>query len=314
MRISLLSLFVIAISVIGFTEDRRGLWVDLYKAEPVGFNGMIEDLSSVDVVFIGEAHRVDRHHQFQNDIVKALSATGKKVLLGIEMMEAEFQDSLDQYNKSEIDFDELATQTKWSENWKNYKDYQDILESVIQANGKVQALNANSDIIRAVGRNGLDELSEEDRETLPAEMNFDDPLYEKWLNQMLLVHMPFSKEILWKVYQAQVARDEMMAYQMANAWMELENTEEWIGVVLCGSGHCIYGNGTVSRYLRRLPDVKDRIVLMSESGDTVLTEQEKEMARDIEITHEDLRFLQRPIADYLHVIEENPTTKESDEE
>lgn len=310
MRISLLSLFVIVSSVIGFAEDRKGLWVDLYKAEPVDFNGMIEDLSSVDVVFVGESHRLDRHHHFQNDIVKALSATGKKVLLGIEMMEAEFQDSLNMYNKGEIDFDELATQTKWSEHWKNYKDYKDILESVIQANGIVQALNANSDIIRSIGRNGLDELSEEDRATLPVEMNFDDPLYEKWLNQLLLVHMPFSEDMLWKVYQAQVVRDEMMAYQMAEAWKSLENQDEWIGVVLCGTGHCSYGNGTVSRLLRHLPNLKDRIVLMSESGDIVLTQQEKEMSRDIEITHEDLRFMQKPIADYLHVIEEKDEESE----
>lgn len=297
--------FVAAIFILSncYADDRASLWVDLYKGEPIAFDDMITDLTSVQMVFIGEAHRVERHHNVQREIVQALFASGKKVLLGIEMLEAEYQETLDKFNRHEINFDELADQTEWAINWKNYADYKQILETVIANQGKIAALNANAGIIRSIGRNGLDSLKEEERNTLPTVMNFDDPLYEKWLNQIMLVHMPFTEDMLWKVYQAQVARDEQMAYQMAKAWKALDNQKDWIGVILCGSGHCSYGNGTVSRLLRHLPDVKDRVVLMSESGDTVLTEQEKEMTRDIEISHEDLRFLNRPIADYLYVTE-----------
>ena len=60
-----------------------------------------------------------------------------------------------------------------------------------------------------------------------------------------------------------------------------------------------YGLGTAARVRRRLPQAKDRIVLFSESGDLVLSPQERVMAREITITHEQLRQIDRPIADYL---------------
>jgi len=50
-----------------------------------------------------------------------------------------------------------------------------------------------------------------------------------------------------------------------------------------------------------LPQIKDRIVLFSESGDTVLSPQELAAARAISVSHEQLREINRPIGDYLHV-------------
>ncbi len=293
-----------------FAEERCLLWIDLYRGEPVAFDDMVDDLAGVGVVFIGEAHRVQRHHDLQAQIVGGLSSRGKKVLLGIEQMEANFQPQLDQYNRGEISFEELTELTNWTERWSNNKDYEEILEAAITGGGKVVALNAKAETIRAVGRQGLDKLEKDVRNELPQEMVFDEPLYEKLLNKLLLVHMAFSEDMLKKTYHAQVSRDEMMAQQMANAWSSLEKPKDWIGVVLCGSGHCSYGLGTVSRLARRLPGLKNRIVLMTESGDTVLTEKEKAMKREIELTHEDLRFLNQPIADYLHAIEQNPNSEE----
>jgi hypothetical protein len=44
-----------------------------------------------------------------------------------------------------------------------------------------------------------------------------------------------------------------------------------------------------------------RIILISESGELVLSEEEKRHAVPVDIRHEDLRFIRSPIADYLHV-------------
>lgn len=293
-----------------YSEERDSLWIDLYRGEPISFEDMTEDLAEVDIVFLGEAHRVQRHHDFQAQIVEDLSSRGNKVLLGIEQMEEHFQPQLEQYNNGKLTFDQLAEETNWSERWSNYKDYQAILETAIAGGGKVVALNAKAETIRAVGRQGLDGLEEDVRSELPKEIHLEEPLYEKLMNKLLMVHAAFSEDMFKKIYHAQAARDEMMAFQMANAMNQLESPNEWTGVVLCGSGHCSYGLGTVSRLQKRMPDKKVRIVLMTESGDTVLTEKEKAMKREIELTHEDLRFINRPIADYLHAIEENPNAEE----
>ena len=77
-------------------------------------------------------------------------------------------------------------------------------------------------------------------------------------------------------------------------------------VVVCGSGHVNYGLGTAARVRRRMPAVKERIVLFSESGDVELTPQERAAARPINVSHEQLRELGRPIADYLHAVSTKP--------
>lgn len=281
-------------------EQRCSLWVDLYMGEPVSLEEIVEDLVEVDVIYLGEAHRLNRHHQLQLQIVQALNAKGKRVLLGLEQMEHIYQPILERYNQGAIDFDELAKSTEWAKNWANYQDYREIVEAVREQKGTIIALNAPADVIRKIGRGGMNTLSEKERKSLPLEMQFDDPLYERLMNQLLMVHMPLTEEILKPVFHAQVSRDETMADRLAQAWRSLERSEDWVAVVLCGAGHCSYGLGIPDRFKRLVPESNERIVLMSESGDTEMTASEKAMMREIKITHEMLRFLQRPIADYLH--------------
>ena len=86
-----------------------------------------------------------------------------------------------------------------------------------------------------------------------------------------------------------------------NGYLTSEAGRGRTAVVLCGAGHVAYALGTPARLRRRLPDAKDRILLLSESGDLVLTAEERAMARPITITHDQLRQIDRPIADYVHV-------------
>ncbi len=70
--------------------------------------------------------------------------------------------------------------------------------------------------------------------------------------------------------------------------------------MLCGSGHVAYGLGMPSRVRRQLPQISDRVVLLSESGDLELSAEERAVSRPIQITHEQLLAIRRPVADYLH--------------
>ena len=76
-----------------------------------------------------------------------------------------------------------------------------------------------------------------------------------------------------------------------------------LAIVLGGSLHFTHGLGTPYLVKKKIPSLKDRIIMLSNSGDLVLSKMEKALSRDIKITHEDLRFLQTPIADYINVIE-----------
>ncbi len=282
---------------------RAEMLVNLYTGEPVAFDEMMDDLSQVEVIYIGERHGIDRHHRLQRQVISALSERDRPLVVGIEMMQQRFQPELDRYTRGELDFEELAAKTEWASHWSNYRDYRPILESARLRHATILALNADTAVIRRIGREGLAALSEEERATLPACINLEDQPYYDLLALQFMVHRHVTEETLKNMFAAQVARDETMAETMARYLLSAEGQGRQ-AVVLCGAGHCAYGYGTVARLRKRLPESDDRILIMSASGDVRLSEAMKRHARPIQITHaQRRRIIQTPLGDYLSVIE-----------
>jgi uncharacterized iron-regulated protein len=288
-------------------QTRAEMWLDLYTGEPVEFNDVISDLEQADLIFLGEHHTVARHHHWQQAIIEALNSSGRPLVVGLEMLARKFQPELDRYAIGEIDFDQLAETTEWGEYWGNYEDYKGILEWTREAGIKILALNAPLDVVRKIGRQGIEALTEEERSSLPQQMNLDDPPYFDLMKMQMMVHAGLTEDNLRKIFAAQVARDETMADTMAG-YLKSPAGKGRRAIVLCGSGHCSYGYGTVSRLTGRLPDARDRIVIISESGDMELSPEMAKYARDIEISHQQLRdVVRQPLGDYLSIIQPKPT-------
>jgi uncharacterized iron-regulated protein len=278
-----------------------GLWVDVYQGEPMPYENVLEDLATVRTIYLGERHTLQRHHEMQANILTDLAQKGLPLAVGLEQMESSQQSHLDRYNRGEIDFEQLAKATDWPKRWQNYQQYRPILEAARKWKAPVVALNAKSETIRQVARSGgVDRLAPELRRQLPAEMKLSDPPYEKALSLQMMVHVAATPQTLRPMIEAQIARDEAMAQTLC-AFMQSEQGRGRKVFVLCGAGHVAYGLGLPARVRRRLPDVKDRIVLLSESGEVRLSPTERAQARNIEITHEQLRALHLPVADYLCV-------------
>ncbi len=310
MLITVAGLFVsLAVSA---SAQRPAFWVDLKLGEPVSTEELLEDLAEVDVIYLGETHRLERHHRLQAEIVRELAASERPLIVGLEQIEARDQEGVDRYNSGALDFEGLAEAIAWEKQWNNYEAYREIVEAVREAGGRLVGLNGPHEVIRLVGKNGVEGIEADERASLPAEIFLDDPVYEKLLETLLLVHMSMEKGFLRKVFEAQAARDESMAAALVDAWKEqaAKSEKRPIAVVICGAGHCQFGLGMPDRVRRRLPEARDRIVLMSESGDLELTDEEKAMSRDIEIKHRDLEFIERPVADYLHATEPKPEEEE----
>jgi len=282
---------------------RAGFWVDLYFGEPITYDEMLDDLAAARVIYLGERHWLKRHHDIQMKIVADLAKRGVPLVLGLEQLESYQQPVLDRYNRGEIDFDKLAELTNWEKRWRGYEGYRPIVETAHKAGAPVVALNARSETIRKIARGGgIDKLDAETRKELPKEIQTDDLLYEKLLNLYMPVHAAATPDRLRPMLEAQIARDEAMAEALCK-FLNSQNGKGRTAVVLCGSGHVNYGLGTAARVRRRIPNVKDRVILLSESGDVVLTPAERAMSREIHITHDQLRAINRPVADYLHATE-----------
>ncbi len=293
-------LAVCAAACAGAAEQGRGsLWIDLAEGEPVAFGQMLDDLAGSRVIYLGERHTVGRQHQAQTQILAQLAARKVPLVLGLEQIEAVQQPIVDRFNRGELDFAQLAAALQWSQRWRGYEQYRPLLDVARQHGVPVLALNARSEVVRQIARcGGLAKLSAEMRRELPGQIELDDPPYRRLLEMQLAVHMAATPERMRPMIEAQIARDEQMADRLV-AFLQSERGRGRTAVVVCGSGHVAYGLATVARVRRRMPGVQDRIVLFSESGDVQLSAEERAVSRPIEITHQQLRELRRPVGDYL---------------
>ncbi|MDH5719178.1 MAG: ChaN family lipoprotein [Spirochaetia bacterium] len=288
-----------------YAESRKSFWIDLLQYEPVSYEQIVYDLKNVDIIYFGESHRIDRHHDMHKRLLNDLCKNEKRpILLGVEQLEHKFQSDLDNYNGKKITFEKLAKDTNWKKRWGNYEDYKPIFETARTCGMKIIALNAPLEAVREIGRKGLSSLSEDEKKLIAKDIDLSDAAHKKYISLVLQVHAHMTPEKTETVYQAQVTRDETMAENMAN---EIRNMKtKPLALVIAGSGHVEYGFGVPNRIKRRVPDLKHRIILFSESGDLVLTETEKAQSKSISITHDDLHFLPAPAGNYVHITEQKP--------
>jgi uncharacterized iron-regulated protein len=291
--------------------ERCEIWIDLYSGEPVAYEDMFEDLMEVGIIYLGERHTLERHHSLQEKIIRDLTARGVEVAIGLEMLPVDLQPALDRYNRGEITFDELAEEVAWEEIWDNYEQYRPAIEAGHEAGAPVLALNARRELAKEIAGNGIDGLDPEWAGKVPEGVNTDQPDYERELLRIMMVmaHATGQSDMMKRMFEAQVIKDEVMADAVARFLKSPEGENRTV-VVLCGAGHVSYGYGVPSRVRSRVPDVVDRIIVLSESGDVVLSEREQAMARAIEITHAQLRENKVPFADYLHAKEPAPEARE----
>jgi uncharacterized iron-regulated protein len=281
-------------------EERCEIWLDLYSGEPVTYEEMVDDLAEVRVIYLGERHTLVRHHTYQEQIISDLLERGCDLAVGLEMLPAEFQPVLDRYNEGTIGFEEMAGELAWEDHWSNYEQYRQAIEIAARAGAPILALNAHQDVVRKVATTGIAGLDTAFSRRLPEVIDTDQPAYRRELLRVMMVmaHVTGESDMMQRMFEAQVVRDETMAQAIA-AFLQSGPGRGRTAVVLCGGGHVSYGYGIPSRIRARIPDITDRIVIFSESGDVVLSEREKAMSRAIEVTHSQLRENRTPYADYL---------------
>ncbi|MBI5770097.1 MAG: ChaN family lipoprotein [Verrucomicrobia bacterium] len=279
-------------------------WLDLVRGDEATDRDVLDDLAQAGAIYVGESHTIKRHHEVQFRLLQELYQRQVPLVLCFEQLEARDQPAIDRYNRRELDFAGLATAIDWPKKWRNYTDYRELCEFARAHRIPVRALNAPADTIRAVSRGGgVAKLAPELRPHLPAEIFLDDPIYERVTNAELARHMAMDPAKLRPVFEAQASRDETMAANIVAARrVDTAPGKTRTAFVVLGAGHMRFGLGTPDRVRRRDPGIVERLVLVTESGQLVMTEQQKAQTRDVDITHADLRTVGRPPADYVRVL------------
>jgi uncharacterized iron-regulated protein len=210
------------------------------------------------VVYVGETHDEYAHHKAQLAVIEALHATGADLAIGMEMFQQPYQPYLDDYIAGKITEAEMLRKTEWYERWVyDYRYYQPILKFAREKGIPVIALNISREITRRVSREGMESLSEQERDQIPADIDYSDQAYTERLKKIFTQHGEEASSSFERFLQVQLLWDEGMAERAASFLEEYPHKQL---VILAGSGHLMHSSGIPNRVKRR-QQVTSAIVL-----------------------------------------------------
>ena len=220
------------------------------------------------IVYVGEKHDRYGDHLVQLEMIQALHRRHPKLAIGMEMFQRRYQKSLDDYIFGETDTQTFLKESHYFSTWRfNYHLYEDILEYARANRIPVVALNQDNELVSKVAKEGLENLSPEEKGSIPAELVLDDESYKKRLRSVFEMHqtnldgdnIPQEFEYF---HQAQILWDETMAESIATF---LTDRPDYQMVVLAGSGHLAYGAGIPKRVYRRIR--KSYAIILPDPGE-----------------------------------------------
>ncbi len=221
-----------------FTAYRSG------STQPVSVTEMANELSTANIVFVGEEHNDSMAHVLQHELFKALhQVKGSQLALSLEMFETDCQTPLNDYLKG---FATEAQMIKDARAWANYKDYRPLVEYAKEQSINVIAANAPRRYVNLVARRGmhsLDSLSKEAKQFLP-KLPYDtlDGAYAKKFWDLMAGHGRPS------IYHSQSLWDASMSNSIHQ--YNKKHKKELV-YHLCGRFHSDNKLGTVEQLLRR---------------------------------------------------------------
>jgi uncharacterized iron-regulated protein len=222
---------------------------DLEEGQEVSFAQMVADLSTTRVVYVGEEHDDPLHHAAQLQILEALHDREPSLALGLEMVQRPFQPALDAWVAGEGDEAALVEGVEWEERWGfDFALYRPLFEACRERGIPMVALNAEKELTRAVARNGLDALDDEERARLP-ELDLAVSAHREMIHEALSDHPHMTPGFFERMYAAQVVWDETMAERVAGVLEASDGPARM--VVIAGSFHVRQGLGIPDRAARR---------------------------------------------------------------
>lgn len=151
----------IHVSEIGIDVRRDVAVIDPATGEDAGWGWMLEQVSEVDIVLLGEQHDHAVGHAVQLAIVEDVLDQFPKSVVAFEMLERDEQFRVDDYMDGVIDANKLATlthSTNWGAKggWAAW--YQPIIDAAKNRGGTVIAANAPRRYVKLARSDGFDRI------------------------------------------------------------------------------------------------------------------------------------------------------------
>jgi uncharacterized iron-regulated protein len=216
-------------------------------AEEISFESLIDRLSEAAVVYVGEHHTSQEHHEIQLRILTALVKNRARVKVGMEMFDHTYQPVLDQWSTGELKETGFLEQTHWYANWRfDYELYRPILDYVQQNRLPLVGLNLPFHLPPKISTGGLDSLRPHERALIATEIDTRDKEHRAYLQEVFKQHRLKGRDSFEYFYAAQCAWEDTMATQVAD-----NLGGETLMVVIIGNGHIVKKYGVPKRAEKR---------------------------------------------------------------
>lgn len=238
-----------------------------------GWDWMLEQISAVDVVLLGELHDHAVGHAVQLAIIEDVLDQFPKSVVAFEMLERDEQHVADDYMDGLIDSKKFATLTH-SSNWGGVGGwaawYQPIIDAIKERHGTIVAANAPRRYVALARKEGYDKI-----DSLPKErrvlVDYPDELSggryrerfwefanhgEEEQDETVDVSTIDPDDPLLPMFRSQQTWDATMAQSIVDA--KPSNSKKVL--LLVGQFHVEYDGGIVQELRRRLPSASVLVV------------------------------------------------------
>jgi len=229
---------------------------DTKTGEQITPDELARRLAGTRLLLLGEEHTNSAFHDVQLRVLQALVRSGRRVLIGLEMYPYTEQRFLDQWHDGLLTEEGFLRLSRWYDNWGyNWLYYRDIFMLARDHRVPMHAVNTPREVVAAVRKKGLANLTPEEAAHVPREIDVDNADHMTFFrttfeDEQGPVHGAGMGEAMWKnMLSAQCTWDATMGYNAVQALKQV-NDPKAIMVVLVGSGHVAYGLG-IERQARK---------------------------------------------------------------
>lgn len=238
---------------------RVGDIVDTHSGRPISRDLLFRELSSVQIVYVGETHISTEDHRVQEEIITRLHTGNASLAVGMEMFSRESQPILDRFSSGIITDEVFLQEVNWDEMWGYpFRLYRPILMFAREKRIPILGLNAPREIVRKIAVNGLQSLTLVERERVAQDFHLDDPIHREYVRSQYAQHMRGSISDFDTFFEAQLAWEETMAETLAQRLLSTSGSEQI--VVLVGKGHVSHRVGLPKLVARRITHTYKTVV------------------------------------------------------
>jgi uncharacterized iron-regulated protein len=232
---------VAPVALDGITDTRKG--------EIITAPELAARLGATRLLLLGEEHTSVEFHAVQLRVLAALVASGRHVLIGLEMFPYTAQRALDLWRDPNVPEERFLRESHWYDHWGyNWLYYREIFQFAREHRIPMFAVNTPREVVAAVRRKGLANLTPEEAAHIPARIDVDNADHLTFFkatfeDQSGPIHGGGMGEEMWRnMLSAQCTWDATMGFNAVQA-LRRANDPAAIMAVLVGSGHVAYGLG-----------------------------------------------------------------------